>query len=81
MVHCCLCNAGNVLAKFVAAIGLDCLICTLKVVLAGCAATVLFVYFVVPDESFEVSFHFVEVVLGGLRFVFPLCHLFFVKMV
>jgi hypothetical protein len=81
LVHRCLHNADNVLAEFVAAIGLGCLICTFEVVLASSAATVLLVDYLVPDKSFEVYFCFVEVVLGSIGFVFPLCHLFLVKVV
>jgi hypothetical protein len=39
----CLRNPGNVLPQFGAAVGLGCLICTFKAVLAGRAATVLLV--------------------------------------
>ncbi len=54
--NCCLCNSGYVLVEFLAMIGLGCLVCTFEVVLASGTATVLFVDFVVPDESFEVCY-------------------------
>jgi hypothetical protein len=81
LCNCCLCNSGYVLAKFIAAIGIGCLVCTFEVVLAGCAAAVLFVDFVVLDKSFEVCLRVVEFVFDGFRLVLQLCHLFLVKVV
>ncbi len=81
LFNCCLCNSSYVLAKFIAAIGLGCLVCTYKVVLAGGAAAVLFVDFIVSDESLEVCLCVVEIVFDGFRLVLPLCHLFLVKVV
>ncbi len=81
LFNCYLCNSGYVLAKFIAAIGLGCLVCTFEAVLAGGAAAVLFVDFVVPDESFEVCLCIVEIIFDGFRLVLPLCHLFLVKVV
>jgi hypothetical protein len=46
LFNCSLYNSGYVLAKFIAAIGLGCLVCTFEVVLAGGATAVLFVDFV-----------------------------------
>jgi hypothetical protein len=77
----CLGNPGNVLPQFAVTINLCCLICTFKVVLAGRAATVLLLDFVVPDKPFKVGHYFVEIVLDGFGLVFPLCHLFLVKVV
>ncbi len=45
------------------------------------STAVLFVDFVVPDESFEVCLCFVEIVFDGFSLVLPLCHLFLVKVV
>ena len=49
--------------------------------LSGGAAAVLFVDFVVPDESFKVCLCVVEIVSDGFRLVLSLCHLFLVKVV
>jgi hypothetical protein len=77
----CLGSPGNVLPQFVTVVGLGCLIGTLKAVLASHAAAVLLVDCVVPDEAFKVGHCFVKTVLDGFRLVFPLCHLFFVKVI
>jgi hypothetical protein len=77
----CLGNPVNVLPQFVAVVGLGCLICTFKVVLAGCAAAVLLVDFVVPDKPFKVGHCFVKIVFDVFGLLFPLCHLFLVKVV
>jgi hypothetical protein len=78
---CYLCNIGYVLAKFIATIGLGCLVCTFEIVLVGGATAVLFVDFVVPDKSFKVCLCIVEIVFDGFRLVLPLWHLFLVKVV
>ncbi len=75
----CLGNPGNVLAQFVAAIGLGHLICTFVVVLANSTANVLLVDFVVLDEPFKIHLGFHKVILDGLGLVFPLCHLCLAK--
>ena len=79
--NCCLCDSGNILLQFISGISFSCLTCTFEVVLAGCAAAVLRIYFVVFDKPFEVQFGFVKIVLDSDGLVLPLCHLLFVEVV
>jgi hypothetical protein len=60
--------------QFVSGISFGCLIRTFEAVLAGCAAAVLRIYFVVSDEPFKVQFGLVKIVLDCDGLVFPLCH-------
>ncbi len=54
---------------------------TVEVVLAGCAAAVLRIDFVVFYEPFKIQLGFVKIVLDCDVLVFPLCHFFFVEVV
>jgi hypothetical protein len=77
----CLRDSRDVLLQFVSGVSFSYLIRTFEVVLAGCAAAVLPVDFVVPDEPFEVQLCFVKIILDGDGLVFSLCHFFFVEVV
>jgi hypothetical protein len=79
--NCCLRNPSNVLAQFIAAAGVGCLVCAFVVVFANCPTAVLLLDLIIFDEPFKIRLCFAKNVLVSFRLVFSLCHLFFFEVV